>query len=1006
MDISGYLKKLSSREFKLFLTFFIIYILFVNWPGMRENSLLFLTKAIVNEGRLTIDTYYNQTSDRSFYNGHYYSDKEPGLSFLAVPVYAAWKFVYYNFFPKDFILNHQGTQEYTIEIVHGSSQIIYYTNPGVFELTAMFLVTIFTSSLFSSLTAVLIYKFSRFWTNKESHRLILVAIYGIGSLAFHSSLNFMGHASGTFFIFSSFYLLYLSINHRKKYLYFLFAGILAGFAITLDLLSLLIAGLLFLYVLFQRKYKESLIFLLGVLIGVSPLLFYNLIVFGKPIDLPRNHLDKTIWSQIPGNNGVIFNLPYNFHVMFELLFFPYRGLFIYFPVLLLFIPGLYLMWKKQPLETALIFLIFISVLFTASMWWAWWHGASFGPRLLTTISPFLILPIIYVLKNNYIKPLVLTFLLISTFNNFAGITDSYEDMIKDPRNSLMLNEYQEKFNRFEALENPLKDYYYPQFFQCGPRSKILESVIESKDPDIRSTPTTPCSKPFLSLLVCLILVVILWFNDIRKTFKFKLGIKEKIKKIKEKIHYDNKSFLLLLPFLLFIFLNFIYVSYTVLFYPYDLDATESYVIVPTMRMLNGGTLYNDIHTSLQFSVVKYPPLFYMLNYFTMLVFGENLFSARILVLSATLLVGIFVFLIVRKITKDWKLSLFSALLFFSSYVTFQMATQVRVDMLALLLSTIGIYFFLDYKKGKNMLLSILFFILSVFANQSFVAAPISAFLYLLLNDKKNVAKFLILFLVPSAILGLLINVLTDGQFFLHVVYYTKGLIDLSLMTLFLRLRESILFLIIGLFYLTKKRKDILLFWFIISLVVLLIKLSREGSWINYLLEMTTVVPILTALILKQTRDKLDYYFIIALVVLQLVIFMSYDGRILSYMFSPKSFTPLVNWEADRKIHSYIENTEKNVLCEHAGYLIANGKQPTPEIWSTYELQTTGVISADDVFDYFKSQNYTTVIYLKRLSYLTNFFNYVKKNYVLVEEIPWTDQGFNEDTWHVYKKVNA
>jgi len=994
---------ISKKESKIFITFFIIYILFVNWPGMRETSIFSLTRAIVDEGKLTIDSFYNSTSDRSFYNGHYYSDKEPGLSFLATPIYAAWKFIYYNFFPKDFIQTHHGTREYTIEMVHESVPIVYYTNPGFFILTSMIFVTIFTSSLFSSLTAVLIYKFSRFWTKKENIRLTLAVIYGIGSLAFHSSLTFMGHATGTFFIFSSFYLLYLSIRYKKNLPYFLLSGALAGFAITLDLLSLIIAELLFLYVLIQKKYKESLIFLLGLLIGVSPFLIYNFIIFGNPLDLPRNHLDKTIWSQLPGNNGVIFNLPYNFHVMLRLLFYPYRGLFIYFPVLLLFIPGLYLMWKKQRLETILIFSIFVSVLFTASMWWAWWHGASFGPRLLTIMSPFLVLPIIYVLKNNYTKPLFLTLLLISTFNNFSGITDSYEDMIKDPRNSLMLSEYQEKFNRFEVLENPLKDYYYPQFFQCGPRSKILESVIESKDPDIRSTSTTPCSKPFLSLLVCLILVIVLWFSDICKTFKFKLGIKEKIKKIKEKIHYDNRFFLLLLPFLLFVFLNFIYVSYTILFYPYDLDVTESYIIVPTMRMLNGGPLYNDIHTPLHFSVVKYPPLFYMLNYFTMLVFGENLFSARILVLSATLLVGIFVFLIVRKITKDWKLSLFSALLFFSSYVTFQMATQVRVDMLALLFSTIGIYFFLDYKKGKNMLLSILFFVLSVFTNQSFVAAPISAFLYLLLNDKKNVVKFLILFLIPSTILGLLINVLTDGQFFLHVVYYTKGLIDISLMTIFLRLRESILFLIIGLFYLTKKRKDILFFWFIISLVVLLIKLSREGSWINYLLEMTTIVPIITALILKQTRDKLDYYFIIALVVLQLVIFISYDGRILFYMFSPKSFTPLVNWEADRKIHSYIENTKGNVFCEHAGYLIASGKQPTPEIWSTYELQTTGVISADNIFNYFKSQNYTTVIYLKRLPYLTNFFNYVKKNYVLVEEIPWIDQGFNEDIWHVYIK---
>ncbi|MEM5811880.1 MAG: hypothetical protein QXG91_04045, partial [Candidatus Aenigmatarchaeota archaeon] len=91
--------KLDKIETKIFLTFFLLYSFLVYWVGSNENSRLALVKAIVDENRFEIDSYYNQTSDRAFYKNHYYSDKEPGLSFLAIPIYATWKFIYYNFFP-------------------------------------------------------------------------------------------------------------------------------------------------------------------------------------------------------------------------------------------------------------------------------------------------------------------------------------------------------------------------------------------------------------------------------------------------------------------------------------------------------------------------------------------------------------------------------------------------------------------------------------------------------------------------------------------------------------------------------------------------------------------------------------------------------------------------------------------------------------------------------------------------------------------------------------------
>ncbi|MEM5881567.1 MAG: glycosyltransferase family 39 protein [Candidatus Aenigmatarchaeota archaeon] len=987
--------KALSIEFKIFITFFVVYMLFVNWPGMRENSIFFLTKAIVDENRFEIDSYYNQTSDRAFYKNHYYSDKEPGLSFLAIPIYATWKFIYYNFFPSGFIKLHEGSGEYVSIAVHNKT-IIYYKNPGFFELNSMFLVTVFTSSLLSSLTAVLLYRFCEFFSRDDKIRLVLVFIYGFGSLAFHSSLVFMGHITAAFLLFSPFFIIHVYLRRREPILCFL-SGVLAGLAFIFDLLSFLVIFLIFFYLLCKKKYRESLVFSLGSLIGAFPFLFYNLIVFDNPFILPRNNLDKTIWPKLPGRDGVIIDLPYNLNVMIRQLFFPYRGLFYYFPILFFFLLGVYIMLKKWKGDAIFILMVFLLVTFVSSFWWAWWHGGSFGPRLLTIAIPFIVIPIVFVLKLDYMKLAILVFLLFSAFNNFAGLTNAYEDALKDISNSFMLKEYQERFKRFEVLEDPLNKFYYPYFFRCGSNSKVLDSIIEKGVIDIRASSDVNCPRPFLSLFIVLSFITLIWFRKIPKFH---------IRKIRFRI---SKMWYLyaVIIFLLFIFLNFLLVSFTVIFYPFDTDITESYVLTPAIRLFHGGPIYNDVHSPLYFSSFKYPPIFPLINYFTILIFGENLLSGRIIVFISTLLVGFFIFLITKKIVKSFKLSLFSTLLFFSSHVTFQMATQLRPDMLALLFSIVGIYFFLNYKKEMNFFLSVIFFLLSFFTKQTSIAATLSAFFYLLLNDKRNAMRFLILFSVLTVTFIFLINFLTEGQFILHVFYYARGIINFSLKRLLVwkgGLMNSIIFIFLGLFYFVKNRNNVISIWFFTSLILVIAGLMRLGGWINYFLEIIAIVPIIIASFLNQLKYKEEIYFLIISVIFQLMISVDFDNRVLLYIFNSTSFTPLVNLQTDLKIQNYVDSSDGNVLSEHAGYLILSGKQLSPEIWSSYELQKMGIVPRKEIFNYLLSQNYSTVIFSTRLPLLWEFFMYVKMNYVLVDELPWIDPAFFNTTFYVYKKI--
>ncbi|MEM5854007.1 MAG: hypothetical protein QW228_06580, partial [Candidatus Aenigmatarchaeota archaeon] len=84
-----YIKFIFSRiEFKIFLTFFLLYSFFTQWNDIWDfNSSFSLTRAIVEENKFEIDSYHNTTEVKSYYNEHYYTPISPGISFLTTWIY-------------------------------------------------------------------------------------------------------------------------------------------------------------------------------------------------------------------------------------------------------------------------------------------------------------------------------------------------------------------------------------------------------------------------------------------------------------------------------------------------------------------------------------------------------------------------------------------------------------------------------------------------------------------------------------------------------------------------------------------------------------------------------------------------------------------------------------------------------------------------------------------------------------------------------------------------------
>ncbi len=78
-----------ARALLIGIVTFVSYAYFYQGGGWNQNSRFDLVRAILERGTLCIDGYHENTEDKTIANGHFYSDKAPGLALLAVPAAAA-----------------------------------------------------------------------------------------------------------------------------------------------------------------------------------------------------------------------------------------------------------------------------------------------------------------------------------------------------------------------------------------------------------------------------------------------------------------------------------------------------------------------------------------------------------------------------------------------------------------------------------------------------------------------------------------------------------------------------------------------------------------------------------------------------------------------------------------------------------------------------------------------------------------------------------------------------
>lgn len=352
---------------------FLSFIYFYEGGGWNQNSRFDLVRAIVERHTLRTDAYYQNTQDRAYVSGHYYSDKAPGLVFLSLPFAVVAR-------PA---MRALGVDP---ESRRGAMALSYVVSAGA-------------SALPAALAGVCLFFLAFRFGSGVGGAAFATVMMGVGTPLWAYASLFWAHAlAGTCLIvaFASALKLRDERNVRGDFLWALAVGLAAGWATVTEYPAAPASGLLAFLALSQAwprgrgaRWRAGLGVGLGAVICVIVLAAYLYAVFGS-FTPGYEHLDSKQFTfmQQRGYLGLTYPHPDR---LLKLLFGCARGLFVASPVMLAAPVGFWLLWKsgadRRPVLVAAAIPAYY-FLFNASFYW-WKSGLSFGPRYAGASFPFL-----------------------------------------------------------------------------------------------------------------------------------------------------------------------------------------------------------------------------------------------------------------------------------------------------------------------------------------------------------------------------------------------------------------------------------------------------------------------------------------------------------------------------------------------------------------------------------------------------------------------------------------
>ncbi|MEO7815179.1 MAG: hypothetical protein ABIR87_07015 [Sphingomicrobium sp.] len=220
--------------------------------------------------------------------------------------------------------------------------------------------------------------------------------------------------------------------------------------------------------------------------------------------------------------------------------------------------------------------------------------------------------------------------------------------------------------------------------------------------------------------------------------------------------------------------------------PYELDYGEGIVWFQTQQLF-AGKAYGDIH-HFPAVVFHYTPLFHFLSGLGAAMGFDGLAAGRTVSLLSTAAMVVMIGAIVRHVLLQSQAdrrtanicAVVGGLTLLLAYPVKFWAPMMRVDMLAFALALAGVYAALRaIRQPRWIHAAAAFFVASVFAKQTMVAAPGAVFLVLLVYRPRTALAGIATCLVAGLIAVAALTYATHGGFLAHVFLYNINRFDVG-----------------------------------------------------------------------------------------------------------------------------------------------------------------------------------------------------------------------------------
>jgi hypothetical protein len=411
--------------------------------------------------------------------------------------------------------------------------------------------------------------------------------------------------------------------------------------------------------------------------------------------------------------------------------------------------------------------------------------------------------------------------------------------------------------------------------------------------------------------------------------------------------------------------------------PWSRDYGEGCVLAMQQLLWEKGNYFTS-YTDYPFVHGNYPPVFLALSLPSWWLLGPNLLAPRLVSVAATLALLLTIFALLRRLGAGKTTALAAVLLVPVPWFVQTWAPLARVDMLACLLSVLGLLVQekVDERRGLLRYAALPLFWLAFFTKQSALLAPAAVFLHGLLIAPRRRRTLLDLF-VFSAGLVLLLGLLllaSDGLAWRHLVPFTAAATYewdrmMKLGGDFLVLAGPLLAVVVALCAVAPRRlqtgREGRYAIYVALNLLAIVTVAKAGAAQNYLIEPWVALVILSLLLLDRaaaTRPDLRAL-VPAVALVALVVAGLADREKLQKRLAP---TAGVDAAEFAELTVTLKAARGPVLSENLSAVVLAGKPVLVEPFGLGLISARGLAHPEQVVADCRALRFAVVVYEFRL----------------------------------------